>query len=210
MILADREIRVLSGFTGDGAFNPSSLDGGLPLISPYREDQLNPASYDLVLGNSLLIESELIPDPILPDTDDPNEPLPDGESNVSGAGMVEVQGFANATEENPFLLFPGQFALASSEETINLPNWISAAFYLKSSRAREGLEHSHAGFCDPGWNGSTLTLELSNVAQFEPQTLYPGKKIGQLVFFRMSVAPSQDYSETGRYNNDQGATASRG
>ncbi|MGH2684931.1 MAG: dCTP deaminase domain-containing protein, partial [Actinomycetota bacterium] len=41
-----------------------------------------------------------------------------------------------------------------------------------------------AGFVDAGWDGH-LTLELSNVANL-PITLYPGMKIGQISFLRMT------------------------
>ena len=190
MILSDIEIQNLCENPGDQV---------APLIYGFKSGNLNPSSYDLELGNQLMIEE----DPSLQETDEEDP-------NVSGARMVQVPDFSQASEENPYFLSPGQFALASSVEVINLPNWIAAAFYLKSSRAREGLEHSHAGFCDPGWNGSNLTLELSNVSQFSPQRIWPGKKIGQLVFFRMNTAPLNDYSVTGRYNNDAGPAASRG
>ena len=48
------------------------------------------------------------------------------------------------------------------------------------------LIHSTAGYVDPGWKGN-LTLELSNVANL-PIALYFGMRIGQISFFKMSVA----------------------
>ena len=47
------------------------------------------------------------------------------------------------------------------------------------------LIHSTAGYVDPGWDGY-LTLELSNVANL-PITIYPGMKIGQISFFRLTT-----------------------
>ena len=47
------------------------------------------------------------------------------------------------------------------------------------------LIHSTAGYVDPGWDGY-LTLELSNVANL-PITLYPGMKIGQISFFKLTT-----------------------
>lgn len=40
--------------------------------------------------------------------------------------------------------------------------------------------------------------------------LYPGLKIGQLVFYRMDEAPERTYAVTGRYNLDTKVTASKG
>jgi dCTP deaminase len=58
-----------------------------------------------------------------------------------------------------------------------------------------------AGYCDPGWHGSTLTLELHNSRQLHPVALWPGMKIGQMVFHRMAATPQRSYAVTGRYNN---------
>ncbi|WP_409365151.1 dCTP deaminase domain-containing protein, partial [Escherichia coli] len=76
------------------------------------------------------------------------------------------------TQENPYRLKPGQFVLACTIETFNLPSDIAAQFMLKSSRARSGLEHLMAGYYDPGWHGSVLTLELHNSRQLHPVALW--------------------------------------
>jgi dCTP deaminase len=107
-------------------------------------------------------------------------------------------------------LLPNEFCLAETIETFNLPRFIAAQFVLKSSRAREGYEHMLAGFCDPGWHGSKLTLELKNARRFHDLPLYPGLKIGQMVFRKMCTSPLRDYSETGRYNLDRSVAASKG
>jgi dCTP deaminase len=72
------------------------------------------------------------------------------------------------------------------------------------------LIHSTAGYVDPGWDGY-LTLELSNVANL-PITIYPGMKIGQISFFRLSSPAENPYGskETGsKYQGQRGPTASR-
>ena len=56
-----------------------------------------------------------------------------------------------------------------------------------------------------------MTLELSNVATL-PIKLWPGMKIGQLCFFRLSSAAEQPYgtgSHGSRYQGQRGPTASR-
>jgi len=67
-----------------------------------------------------------------------------------------------------------------------------------------------AGYCDPGWHGSVLTLELHNSRRFFNIGLWPGMKIGQMVFHRLETIPDRTYAITGRYNNDSTVTASRG
>ena len=70
--------------------------------------------------------------------------------------------------------------------------------------------HSTAGYVDPGWDGY-LTLELSNVANL-PITIYPGMKIGQISFFRLSTPADVPYGSTAtksKYQGQRGPTASR-
>lgn len=80
-----------------------------------------------------------------------------------------------------------------------------------SSLGRLGLLiHSTAGFVDASFNGH-LTLELSNVANL-PITLYPGMKIGQISFLRMTTEADHPYGskEAGsKYQGQRGPTPSR-
>jgi dCTP deaminase len=108
-------------------------------------------------------------------------------------------------------LHPGEFVLASSYETVSLPDDIAARLEGKSSLGRLGLmTHSTAGFIDPGFEGS-VTLELSNVATL-PINLWPGMKIGQMAFFRLSSAAEHPYGSGpygSRYRGQRGPTASK-
>ena len=95
--------------------------------------------------------------------------------------LVEVE------SGEPFILHPGEFVLGSTYETVTLPDDIAARLEGKSSLGRLGLlTHSTAGFIDPGFSGH-VTLELSNMATL-PIKLWPGMKIGQLCFFRLTSA----------------------
>ena len=77
--------------------------------------------------------------------------------------------------------------LGQTLEWVELPNDIVARLEGRSSLGRLGLLiHSTAGYVDPGWKGN-LTLELSNVANL-PIALYYGMSIGQISFFRMTLA----------------------
>jgi len=102
-----------------------------------------------------------------------------------------------------YVLAPGEGILASSTETFNLPSHISAEYKLKSSMARIFLEHLNAGWCDAGWHGSRLTLELINLSCTSGILRRPGDAIGQVVFFKHAPVPyEKSYAARGRYNND--------
>ncbi|MCF8546860.1 MAG: dCTP deaminase [Microbacteriaceae bacterium] len=110
-----------------------------------------------------------------------------------------------------FILHPGEFVLGSTFELVTLPDDIAARLEGKSSLGRLGLlTHSTAGFVDPGFSGH-VTLELSNVATL-PIKLWPGMKIGQLCFFRLSSPSEHPYGSDkygSRYQGQRGPTASR-
>jgi dCTP deaminase len=113
--------------------------------------------------------------------------------------------------EEPFVLHPGEFVLGSTYEVVTLPNDIAARLEGKSSLGRLGLlTHSTAGFIDPGFSGH-VTLELANVATL-PILLYPGMKIGQVCFFRMTSESEHPYGSSiygSRYHGQRGPTPSR-
>ena len=148
------------------------------MVWPFAHELLNPASLDVVLGPTLMIE--------IPEIDE-----------------LQRYDISAATKENPYWLRPSEFVLAETLETFHLPDEISAQFVLKSSRAREGYNNLLAGWCDPGWHGSKLTLELQNCRKFVDLPLYPNLKIGQMVFHKMSNMPLHNYATTGRYNLHQ-------
>lgn len=155
------------------------------MVQPFRPELINPASLDVRLADQILIES------------------------AEQRQFVPVD-ISKSTAADPYMLVPGQFILGSTIEIFNLPDDIAAQFMLKSSRAREGLEHLLAGYCDPGWNGSTLTLELHNSRQLHRIPIWHGMLIGQMVFHQLSEPVERSYAKTGRYNGDTAVTPSRG
>jgi len=154
------------------------------MVQNHQPELINPASLDLRVGNLIMLES------------------------VQSHQMIPLD-ISRYTSENPYHLVPGQFILAQTIEVFHMPEDIAGLFFLKSSRAREGYENLHAGYADPGWHGSTLTLELKNARQLQPLPIYPGLKIGQMVFWRMSAKPALSYAVTGSYNNDKLVSASK-
>ena len=114
-------------------------------------------------------------------------------------------------DEDAFVLHPGEFVLGSTWEQVSLPATVAARLEGKSSLGRLGLlTHSTAGFIDPGFSGH-VTLELSNMATL-PVKLWPGMKIGQLCFFRLSAQAQHPYGSKeygSRYQGQRGPTPSR-
>jgi dCTP deaminase len=114
-------------------------------------------------------------------------------------------------EDNAFFLNPGEFVLASTLESITLPDDIVGRLEGKSSLGRVGLLiHSTAGYVDPGWQGH-LTIELSNVAKL-PITLYYKMKIGQISFLKLTSPVDRLYgaAELGsKYQGQIEPTASK-
>lgn len=158
---------------------------GSNMVERYHPRMINPASIDVRLGDRLQVEQRW----------------------SSELRTIDISG---TTPWRPYLLRPGRFVLAETIELFNLPDHIAAQFVLKSSRAREGLQHLLAGWCDPGWHGSVLTMELKNVRRLHPVPIYRGMPIGQMKFERMSARPAASYAETGRYNNDRQVQGSKG
>ncbi|ANY06855.1 dCTP deaminase [Pseudonocardia sp. HH130630-07] len=115
------------------------------------------------------------------------------------------------TDDEPFVLHPGEFVLGSTFERVGLPDDLAGRLEGKSSLGRLGLlTHSTAGFIDPGFTGH-ITLELSNVANL-PITLWAGMKIGQLCLFRLSAPAERPYGSEAvgsRYQGQRGPTPSR-
>jgi dCTP deaminase len=69
--------------------------------------------------------------------------------------------------------------------------------------------HSTAGLADPGFEGQ-ITLELSNVASL-PIAIYPGMRIAQLVFERLTTPADAPYGHDrlgSKYQGQSGPTAS--
>ena len=179
MLLNDRTIRHLCSY-------PER-----PLITPYNEEQLNPASYDVTLGDIIKVA----------DWDPLNFLNPTIKPTFK---TVSIQSF---TEDRPYLVGPGVCFLASTVERFNLPNDLSSMFVLKSSRAREFYNHMFAGFGDPGWLDSTYTLELKNENRSCMLPIYPGLRIGQVLFFE-TLRVERSYTQTGHYNNQSTPQAS--
>jgi dCTP deaminase len=163
-------------------------------LEPFDDEMVQPSSVDVRLDRFFRVfENHRYPHI------DPAEDQPDLTRAVEPDG------------DEPFILHPGEFVLGSTYEVVTLPDDIAARLEGKSSLGRLGLlTHSTAGFIDPGFSGH-VTLELSNVATL-PIKLWPGMKIGQLCFFRLSSPARHPYGSEkygSRYQGQRGPTPSR-
>lgn len=172
----------------------AEVDGGRVGLDPWDPEMVQPSSVDVRLDKYFrLFDNHKYP------YIDPAEEQPDL------TRLVEV------APGEPFILHPGEFVLGSILETVTLPDDVAARVEGKSSLGRLGLlTHATAGFVDPGFSGH-VTLELSNVATL-PIKLWPGMKVGQLCFFRLSSSVETPYGSDvygSHYQGQRGPTASR-
>ncbi len=101
------------------------------------------------------------------------------------------------------------FALAHTEEVVDLPNDIVGFIWGRSSVGRLGLFIHNAGLIDAGFSGD-IVLELTNASP-HPIELRSGMRICQLTLHEHDSVPSMGYSaENGnKYQHQRGATPSR-
>ena len=172
----------------------AEVEAGRIRLEPYDVAMIQPSSIDVRLDRLFRVfENHRYPHI------DPSLEQPELTREVEPVG------------DEPFILHPGEFVLGSTFELVSLPDDVAARLEGKSSLGRLGLlTHSTAGFIDPGFSGH-VTLELSNVATL-PIKLYPGMKIGQLCFFRLSSPAEHPYGSAAygsRYQDQRGPTPSR-
>jgi dCTP deaminase len=87
--------------------------------------------------------------------------------------------------DEAFIMQPGDFALASTIESLELPDDLLGRLEGRSSIARLGITvHSTAAIFEPGWTG-TATMELSNLGRM-PVALYSGMRICAFSFEEVS------------------------
>ncbi len=104
-------------------------------------------------------------------------------------------------------LYPGEVVLASTIEYVRIPRNVACDLKLKSTLGRLWINHSLAGWCDPGFEGN-ITLELQNLGP-EPFVLKAGTRIAQLIFLSLEEEPEIAYGEPGsnsHYHRQKGTT----
>ncbi len=170
MILSDTSIKKM-------------VESGELKISEFNENQLQPASYDIRLGNTFSIIQD----------------------NTTGVISIDSEIKYTTLESDSYLLLPGQFVLATTMEYFALSENLTAFVEGRSSLGRMGLFVQNAGWVDPGFEGE-VTLELFNANRHAIE-LKAGRRVGQLVFSKTLDPATNPYK--GKYVGQKGATGSR-
>src|SRR5688500_2344216 len=145
--------------------------------SPDLATQLGSISIDFRLGSTFMVFEHSRHSYI-----DPRRPQSVGDAMRT----IEVP------PDEAFIMQPGDFALASTIESLELPDDLVGRLEGRSSIARLGITvHSTAAVFEPGWVG-TATMELSNLGRM-PVALYPGMRICAFSFEEVSSPVSVPY-----------------
>lgn len=153
------------------------------IINPLKEDQVQPASVDVRLGNTFSV------------VDDTDSRI------ITLDGKIKYKTITT----DKYLILPGQFVLATTMEYFELPDNLTAFVEGRSSLGRMGLFIQNAGWVDPGFKGE-ITLELFNANRCAIE-LQCGRRVGQLVFAQMDGTALNPYN--GKYQGQKGATGSK-
>ena len=153
------------------------------VVEPIEPFQVQPASIDLRLGRHFLkIDENTL------------------ESLSLDSELRYIQ-----IEKDQIIIPPHSFLLATTVETIRIPDNVTAFVEGRSSIGRMGLFIQNAGWVDPGFEGN-ITLELFNANRL-PLRLSAGRRICQIVFAFMDKATRTPYA--GKYQGQRGTVGSR-
>lgn len=170
------------------------LATGRITIAPFEQRQVQPASVDLRLGHRFRRFQRS------------NRPFIDVKLPVHD--LMEV---LEIPEGEPVIVRPREFMLGTTVETVSIPADLVGRLEGRSSLGRLGIIiHSTAGYIDPGFSGQ-VTLEISNLLD-EAIALYPGMRIAQISFNRMTTPADQPYGSgdlASKYQGQEDTTASR-
>ena len=172
---------------------------GAHLIQPFNVEQVQPASYDVMLSDQILIPKS------------PDKPIGlfskferiDLRTSVPESHMKPW-----VMKEDGWLMRPGECVLAATVEQVRCPSDMICSVDGRSTLGRCFLAiHATAGFIDPGYCGA-ITLEIMNHGPWEFR-LYPGLRIGQLRFHWLGVEVDRPYGSPGLGSHYQGSTSVR-
>jgi dCTP deaminase len=166
-------------------FNNDKID-----ISPFKLEQVEPASYDFRLGDTIEIFKE-----------QPEDGKVVVNPNTSGKNYETIEKDISNGIEIP----PDEFFLGTTKEYIKLPDNLAADVKGRSSFGRIGIDIHRAGWVDPGFEGQ-ITLELHNASP-NYHYLEEGMRVGQFVFKTLLNRSKDPYD--GDYQGQRGVTDSK-
>ena len=152
-------------------------------IDPLKdEQQIQPSSVDMRLGDEFKV-FKVIRKPYIDPKDEED--------------IAEYMESSTVPEGEAFIIHPNEFALATTQEYVKVPDDLVARVEGRSSMGRLGVTmHVTAGYVDPGFEGR-ITLEISNIGAM-PVALYPGQRVCQLVFETMTTPAELPYGHPKR------------
>ena len=178
------------------------LDEKIIEISPRPgNDKISGATVDVRLGNSFRMFREHAT-PFI-DLSGPREEVSAQLDKVMSEEII-------IADNDAFFLHPGELALATTLESLTLPDNIVGWLDGRSSLARLGLMvHITAHRIDPGWHGK-IVLEFFNAGKL-PLALRPNMAIGALSFEILSGHAEKPYNarKDAKYKNQQSAISNR-
>ena len=159
------------------------LEEGKIVIDPLKdEQQIQPSSVDMRLGDEFKV-FKVIRKPYIDPKDEED--------------IAEYMEPSTVPEGEAFIIHPNEFALATTQEYVKVPDDLVARVEGRSSMGRLGVTmHVTAGYVDPGFEGR-ITLEISNIGAM-PVALYPGQRVCQLVFETMTTPAELPYGHPKR------------
>lgn len=169
-------------FLSDADIEKGVKNGDI-VLDPFTLEQLQPASYDIRLGNTFII----------------NDPHSVQAIDLS-KGVLPKTHTIEVPDGEEFVLHPGVSILGYTKERFGSDHYL-IELNGKSSLARIGLiVHNSASIVNPG-HVLHMALELCNLNNV-PIVLRPNMQIAQLTFSTLSSPTKQSYAEVGRYNAD--------
>lgn len=165
---------------------------GRGVLKGVPKEHINGSSIDITLGSLILVEG------------------PSNGKEVDLRRRVNPNWVPLEMGEDGYLISPGELVLGSSQEWFDMPPTLSSTLSMKSSPCRMGLNHLLAGWIDPGFTGSVLTLELQNSLRYHGIRIRPGDRIAQVSFLSHLPVPQEAlYTQVGRYNWDTKVTPAK-
>lgn len=155
-------------------------------ISPLTDDQIQPVSVDLRLGNQFITFPRENTTAI-----DPREDL--------------TEYGTETTVEDSFIIQPGEFVLGETVERVRIPQDLVGFVHGRSSWARIAVQPHAAGLLDSGWEG-WVTLEIVNLGPM-PIHLVPDMRFCQITLETLTSPTESPYD--GKYQDQRGVVPSR-
>jgi len=166
-----------------------------PAVEIHREEgdvSFQPSSVDLHLGGEFLEQKSQ------------KQPI-----KVDHRETYPRYDFKGTDEDGYYHVKPGQFVLATTQETVSLDDSVVAYLWGRSSVGRLGLFVHNAGLVDSAYSGQ-LTLEIKNPTN-NTIALKEGMRIVQMTVHELTEPSSVGYDEQVRskYEGQAGVTPSR-